>query len=144
MFGSILAFFLYNFQSHFLYRLKTSTIGRKIYSFLNKKWFFDKIYNEIFGQFFFKFGYSVSYKTIDRAAFEIMGPTGLSSVALKASSNLHKLQTNSIYHYTLIILFTTVAILCVRQLSLLFDYGIDHRLFILGFIATFFATYSNE
>jgi hypothetical protein len=53
-----------------------SWLGKKIYNFLNRKWFFDKIYNEYFGQFFFKFGYSISYKFIDRGIFEILGPTG--------------------------------------------------------------------
>jgi hypothetical protein len=31
----------------------------------------------------------------------MLGPTGLSSTALKVGSNLHKLQTGYIYHYTL-------------------------------------------
>jgi hypothetical protein len=39
---------------------------------------FDKIYN-YFGQFFFKFGYSVSYKFIDRGIFEILGPWSIIS-----------------------------------------------------------------
>ena len=76
-----------------MFVVKTSFVGKKIYNFLNKKWFFDKVYNEFIGQFFFKFGYSVSYKFIDRGIFEILGPTGLSSIALKVSSNLHRMQT---------------------------------------------------
>ena len=45
---SVLGFFfsyaLYNFGSRFLFRVKMSTIGKKAYYFLNRKWFFDKIY----------------------------------------------------------------------------------------------------
>jgi NADH:ubiquinone oxidoreductase subunit 5 (subunit L)/multisubunit Na+/H+ antiporter MnhA subunit len=45
---SILGFFssyvLYNFGSKFLFSLKVSAIGKKVYYFLNRKWFFDKIY----------------------------------------------------------------------------------------------------
>ena len=63
---SLLGFFssyaLYNFGSRLLFSVKISTIGKKVYYFLNRKWFFDKIYNEYLGQFFFKFGYSISYK----------------------------------------------------------------------------------
>jgi predicted ATPase len=52
---------------------------------------------------FFKFGYSVSYKFIDRGIFEILG-SGLSLVSLNIASNLHKMQSGFLYHYTLVIL----------------------------------------
>lgn len=104
LFGVFSAFFLYHFQSSLLFQLKTSFFGQKIYNFLNRKWFFDKLYNEYLGQFFFKFGFSISYKFIDRGIFEILGPTGLSLTALKVSAGLHKMQTGFIYHYTFIIL----------------------------------------
>jgi NADH-ubiquinone oxidoreductase chain 5 len=129
--GVFSAFFFYNFKSTILFNLKTSTIGKKLYSFLNRKWFFDKIYNEYFGQFFFKFGYSISYKFIDRGIFEILGPTGLSNVSLKIGSNLHKLQTGFIYHYTLIILIGITFLFGFRQIWLLFGLSADVRLFIL-------------
>lgn len=60
--GFFSSFIMYNFRSKFLFKIKTSTIGKKVYYFLNRKWFFDKLYNEYLGQFFFKFGYSTSYK----------------------------------------------------------------------------------
>jgi NADH-ubiquinone oxidoreductase chain 5 len=135
--GAGLSFFLYNFQSSILFYFKISFIGRKIYSFLNKKWFFDKIYNELFGQFFFKFGYTMSYKAIDRGTFEIIGPTGLSSVVLNAAHKLQKAQTGSLYHYTLIILTTVAIILSLRQCWLIFEYNVDYRGLILIFISFF-------
>lgn len=138
LFGASLSFFLYNFQSSILFSLKTSSLGRKIYTFLNKKWFFDKIYNECFGQFFFKFGYSISYKNIDRGTFEMLGPTGLSSVASKTARQLHKAQTGSLYHYTLIILTTLALMLCLREFWLLCGYGLDYRNFVLLLITAFF------
>jgi len=144
LFGAILSFMLYNFQPNILFVLKTSNLGRKIYNFLNKKWFFDKIYNELLGQFFFKFGYSVSYKLIDRAAFEIVGPTGLSSTISKAASQLHKTQTGSLYHYLLILLTGLTFLLCLRQLWITFDYLLDYRLIILFFLSIFFIVHSNE
>ena len=145
--GVISAFFLYNFRSSFLFFIKTSTYGKKIYNFLNRKWFFDKIYNEYLGQFFFKFGYSVSYKFIDRGIFEILGPTGLSSIALKVSSNLHRMQTGYIYHYTFIILVGITLFFGIRQLLFVVNYLIDYRLFIITFVVIFFLLnylYKNE
>jgi NADH-ubiquinone oxidoreductase chain 5 len=81
LFGFFFSYAIYSFGYRLLFILKISTIGRAFYCFLNRKWFFDKIYNECLGQFFFKFGYSISYKFIDRGIFEILGPTGLSSRA---------------------------------------------------------------
>jgi NADH-ubiquinone oxidoreductase chain 5 len=144
LFGASLSFFLYNFQSSILFRLKVSFLGRKIYTFLNKKWFFDKLYNELFGQFFFKFGYTISYKAIDRGTFEIVGPTGLSSVALNIAHKLHKAQTGSLYHYTLLIVTTFALILSLRQVWLLFDYNIDYRGLVLIVMTLFFTLSSKE
>jgi NADH:ubiquinone oxidoreductase subunit 5 (subunit L)/multisubunit Na+/H+ antiporter MnhA subunit len=115
-----------------------SWLGKKIYNFLNRKWFFDKIYNEYFGQFFFKFGYSISYKFIDRGIFEILGPTGLSSTALKIGSSLHNMQTGYIYHYTLSILIGSTLLFGLRQLWLIFGFFIDYRIFILIILLLFF------
>jgi len=141
--GASLSFFLYNFQSHILFAVKTSVLGRKVYTFLNKKWFFDKIYNECFGQFFFKFGYSMSYKNIDRGTFEIIGPTGLSSVVLKTAHQLHKSQTGSLYHYTLVILTTIALILCLRHFWVVFTNILDYRNLVLIIVAAFFLTNSK-
>nr|AZP79192.1 NADH dehydrogenase subunit 5 [Nitzschia palea] len=141
--GASLSFFLYNFQSHILFTVKTSVLGRKVYTFLNKKWFFDKIYNECFGQFFFKFGYSMSYKNIDRGTFEIIGPTGLSSVVLKTAHQLHKAQTGSLYHYTLVILTTIALILCLRHFWVVFTNILDYRNLVLIIVAAFFLTNSK-
>ena len=142
--GFISAFLLYNFKSKLLFLIKTSSFGKKTYKFLNRKWFFDKLYNEYFGQFFFKFGYSTSYKFVDRGIFEILGPTGLSTTALKIGTNLHKMQTGFIYHYTLLILLGATLIFSIRQFWLIFGFFVDYRLFILIFILFFFIVNLNE
>jgi NADH-ubiquinone oxidoreductase chain 5 len=102
--GIITAFLVYNFQSKLLFRLKTSILGKKIYNFLNKKWFFDKVYNEQLGQFFFNFGYFTSYKVIDRGIFEILGPYGISTILSRISILISNLQTGYIYHYAFVFL----------------------------------------
>ena len=135
--GASLSFILYNFKPSILFSLKTSFLGRKLYTFLNKKWFFDKLYSELFGQFFFKFGYTVSYKSVDRGAFEIMGPAGLSSVASSVAKKLHKAQTGSLYHYTLLILSFASLILFLRKSWSIFEYSIDYRGFVLILMTVF-------
>jgi NADH-ubiquinone oxidoreductase chain 5 len=136
--GLFSSFVLYNSKSRILLLIKTSVFGKKVYNFLNRKWFFDKIYNEYLGQFFFKFGYSVSYKFIDRGIFEILGPTGLSLVSLNIASNLHKMQTGYLYHYTFVILIGAASLLGLRQVWLLFGFFFDYRLLIVLFVLFFF------
>jgi NADH-ubiquinone oxidoreductase chain 5 len=138
LFGFFSAFVLYNFRSSLLFFIKTSVLGKKIYIFLNRKWFFDKIYNEYLGQFFFRFGYSISYKFVDRGIFEVLGPTGISTITLNVASNLHKMQTGYVYHYTLAILIGAAGFLGLRQLWLVFGLFFDYRIFIIIFVLFFF------
>ena len=57
--------------------MKTSPFGRSMYTFLNRKWFFDKVYNEYITQHVLSFGYQTTYKLIDRGLFEFLGPLGI-------------------------------------------------------------------
>ena len=136
--GATSSFILYTFASNRLFNWKVSLIGRKIYNFLNKKWFFDKAYNEYIAQFFFSFGYNVSYKIIDRGIIEIFGPMGLSSSISNKSNHIVKLQSNYIYHYTLSILLGSTLILGFRQFWLVFGEFTDSRnLFIFLIVSIF-------
>jgi NADH-ubiquinone oxidoreductase chain 5 len=128
--GATLSFVLYSFQYKVLFAIKISFIGKKIYNFFNRKWFFDKIYNEYFGQFFFKFGYSVSYKFVDRGIFELLGPTGLSFSAISTGSEFYRGQTGYMYHYTYSILVSLTGLLLLREVGLFFGSSFDIRFFI--------------
>ena len=141
--GATLSFLFYTFSSKLLFQLKISVFGKKIYNFLNKKWFFDKVYNEYIGQFFFKFGYNVSYKIIDRGIFEIFGPMGLSGSVLKGSSVLSKLQTGYLYHITLIMLIGSTVLIGIRQFWLLVGDFVDFRLLVIVFVICFFLIFDN-
>ena len=136
--GAFLSFILYLFFSDLLFQLKVSNIGRVFYNFLNRKWFFDKLYNELIVQFFFKFGYSVSYKIIDRGIIEIFGPMGLSNLFRKKSYFLKNLQTGYIYHYTFLILVGSTIMLGARQFWILVGDFIDYRVSIIIFLSSFF------
>jgi NADH-ubiquinone oxidoreductase chain 5 len=141
--GFLTSFFSFIFWSNFLFKIKTNSFGKKIYIFFNRKWFFDKIYNDYLSQFFFKIGFSLSYKFIDRGFFELLGPTGLSFFSLKFGSILHKLQTYLLYHILLVILFfiTLIFILKIILINLtnLFSFNIIFLNFI---IILFFIKYN--
>ena len=134
--GVTSAFFLYNFQSKLLFTFKISFFGKKIYNFLNKKWFFDKVYNEQIGQFFFRFGYSTSYKIVDRGIFEILGPNGLSLALKTVSANLYKLQSGYIYHYMFVMLLGST--IFIRSLQFMNFLIVNNKLLVLFMLGSFF------
>jgi NADH:ubiquinone oxidoreductase subunit 5 (subunit L)/multisubunit Na+/H+ antiporter MnhA subunit len=117
--------------------LKTSTIGRKAYIFLNKRWLFDKVYNDFVASKALAFGYHISFKTVDKGFIEILGPTGLMHICTNAVQQLRTLQSGYIYHYALLMLCG--ASLCVALVSLWdsFSPWVDPRLygiFVVSFI----------
>ena len=146
-FGIIAAYVLYNYNPRILFLLKKNSLGLKIYNFLNKKWFFDKLYQEYIFQYFFIFGYLTSYKLIDRGIFEIIGPYGLNHALPKIGLNLQKLQSGYLYHYTFLFLLTICLFLIFEHfislsyvfviLNLFFSYSND-EIIIVFFISLFF------
>jgi NADH-ubiquinone oxidoreductase chain 5 len=139
IFGASLSFFMYTFGAKTLYQIKISSNGKKIYNFLNKKWFFDKIYNEFIVQSFLSFGYHISYKTIDRGIIEILGPMGLSNLVSQKAYLLHRMQTGFLYHYAFLMLVGTTFLLGILQLENTLLNFIDFRLVTLFFITIFFS-----
>ena len=136
--GATLSFLLYSFGSRLLVQLKLSVLGKKIYHFFNKKWFFDKVYNEQIGQFFFTISYTITYKVIDRGIIEIFGPMGLSSIITKKAGYIAKMQTGYLYHYTFLILTGLTLILGLRQFWVFAGSFADFKIFILFFMLSFF------
>jgi len=143
LFGAILSFTLYTFNYKLLFSVKISFVGKKIYNFFNRKWFFDKIYNEYFGQFFFKAGWTVSYKFIDRGIFELLGPSGLSFSITKVASEIYRLQSGYLYHYTYGILISLTFLLLLRNIALTFGFTPDLNIFLL-FATVLFFTKNSE
>jgi NADH-ubiquinone oxidoreductase chain 5 len=109
--GTILALGYYHYFLYITFKIKTINYMCKLYCFFNKKWFFDKVYNEIFGQLAFKLGYTFSYKLVDKGLFEYLGPTGIVNLSLNFSLFYSKFQTNHIYHLLLTILIGTVLLI---------------------------------
>jgi NADH-ubiquinone oxidoreductase chain 5 len=90
--GASLAFILYNFSSNYLYELKTTSFGMKLYTFLNRKWFFDKVFNEILTQNLLTFAYKHTYQNMDRGLVELFGPHGISLSVYTKSLSISRIQ----------------------------------------------------
>jgi hypothetical protein len=81
LFGSVFAAFFYTEDLFFAkgFKWKISSLGQFIYTFLNRKWFFDKIYNEFISQKVLNIGFWHMYLNLDRGILELLGPHGLSA-----------------------------------------------------------------
>lgn len=128
--GAILAIVLNHYYASFLYDATTSPVGLKLFAFLNKKWYFDKLYNELINKPLLSFGYFVSFRGMDKGLVEMLGPYGAVSSFSSLMKKTSKLQTGFIYHYAFIMLVGIVFLLAFTSLwsglqSYLF---IDNRL----------------
>lgn len=104
----ILAVLFYTKKNYILYKIKTSNLGIILYTFLNKKWFFDKIYTEFIVQNTLHLSYWTTYKLIDRGFIEHWGPYGIFNILEKFSFKLKQLHTGLIFDYTIIIVILTI------------------------------------
>jgi len=138
--GATSAIFLYHAYPDFIINFTDSALGRKIYTFLNGKYFFDVIYNYYFISAGLLTGNTIS-KVLDRGVIELLGPYGLASVLENTANNIAKLDTGVITTYSL---YITIGILSLSFLvfaPLLFDTFIisEFRLIVIYISALFFA-----
>ena len=97
--GGLSSYFFYRFYSLILVEVKLSNLGRNIYTFLNRKWFFDKIYNEFFAIPLLRAAYQTTYKTIDKGFVEITGPKASILISRTAGKYINELMSGYTYHY---------------------------------------------
>jgi NADH-ubiquinone oxidoreductase chain 5 len=90
--GGLIAYYLYMTKKEIILKLKKSNFGRGFYNFLNRKWFFDKIYNISISQFLLNLSHRLIYKTIDKGIVEYLGPRGLNQLVRLISSFLSNFQ----------------------------------------------------
>lgn len=136
--GASLALLLNHYYGYLLYELKMSTLGRDIYTFLNKRWLFDKVYNDYIGKAFLSFGYNVSFKTLDKGIIEILGPYGITQTVRKLSDKVSGMQTGYIYHYAFIMIIGVTLLISMISFWDVLAGLLDARLYFLYVVALFF------
>lgn len=136
--GASLAFFSYHFYNKILLHIKLNTLlGYKLFSFLSKKWYFDKIYNEFVVQKSLDFGYNIGFKTLDRGIIEVIGPYGLVNSISSLTKRINSLQTGYIYHYGFIMFIGLIIFVSFIGLWTLTPYFSYYKLYFLYFISLF-------
>jgi NADH-ubiquinone oxidoreductase chain 5 len=116
--------------------LQKTWLGYKIYTMLNKRWLFDKIYNDFIAQKSLNFGYHISFKTLDKGFFEIIGPFGISRLFKQLTRYLARLQSGMIYHYAGVMLIGLIFLITVVGIWDFLQIFIDNRLYFI-FLVTF-------
>ncbi|BCG68830.1 NADH dehydrogenase subunit 5 (mitochondrion) [Collybia sordida] len=118
--GALTAIFMYHRNPEFIVSLTNNTLGRKIYGFLNGKYYFDVIYNHFIVALGLKLGYTIS-KEIDRGAIELLGPYGLANTFSNTGNNISKLDTGIITTYSLYITIALLSLLFLIFAPILID-----------------------
>ncbi len=118
--GSGLAIYFYHNSPNIVLSLTNTTLGRKIYTFLNGKYLFDVLYNNYVIGFGLKLGYIIS-NVLDRGLIELVGPYGLSNSLVSTGNNIGKLDTGVITTYALYITLALLSLLFLVFAPILLD-----------------------
>jgi proton-translocating NADH-quinone oxidoreductase chain L len=129
-------YLLYSFYTIPFYRIKMSKVYNFIFTFFNKKWYIDRIYNESISQNILSLGFDFFYKEIDRGFLEQVGPLGVVQLIKNSSSKIKTLRSGSVFHYIFIMyLFTLVLCFCMIFFFIIFYFL---EMFLVFFILTVF------
>ena len=132
--GSFLAYFLYSFSLESYLDIKKTKNYKIIYNFLSRKWYFDRIYNQIISQNVLYSSYFFSYKDVDRGLIEILGPSGIIDLVRKSHMHIKSYQSGSIFHYLFIFLLAILFLIFIYVICT----SITEGLFFLFAIFIFF------
>lgn len=139
--GALLAYLInYSFVRE-TYFMKTSWIGRKLYYVFNKRWLFDKVINDFIAQKNLDFGYRISFKTLDKGMFEILGPYGISFLLKNLTRYISRLQSGMIYHYAVVMLLGVILYISIVGLWEFLEVFVDNRLYFIFFTSFLFYNY---
>lgn len=129
--GVILAAYIYNYLTKYLNTLVKNNLFINLYTFLNKKWFVDKLYSEVIYQKVLFLSYNPLYAVFDKGIFNVLGPRVLNNTLEKLSINTAELQSGFFYHYALIFLISITILIILSSLEFF-------NIFIILFIIFFF------
>nr|YP_009295537.1 NADH dehydrogenase subunit 5 [Mastocarpus papillatus]AOL58021.1 NADH dehydrogenase subunit 5 [Mastocarpus papillatus] len=114
----VATFLNWTFSSSVYFTLKLRKLVFFFAFLMNKKWYWDVLYNRFLIFPVLSFGYFISFKALDRGFIELSGPYGFSKLIPLWSKLLIKLQTGQITHY----LFFIVSNLCFFLTVLVYGY----------------------
>jgi proton-translocating NADH-quinone oxidoreductase chain L len=132
-FGASLAYLLHSFELSSFYSIKSGPQFKSIYNFLNKKWYFDRIYNEIINQNVLHVGHHYTYKDIDRGLIEKIGPSGVIETIIYIFRYFKALQSGVVFHYLFMFLISIFLLILFLVFFSFFQIPSIMIFFILGY-----------
>jgi NADH-ubiquinone oxidoreductase chain 5 len=109
--GCFISFLVYKFSIFTFTLVSRASFLNSFYSFFNRKWYFDNVYNDFIMYNTIKIGYTLFVKSIDKGFLEFLGPLGLVQFFKNASFKASNFQSGLIYHYAFIFLVGLLLIL---------------------------------
>ena len=137
--GALIAYQVHFVITRIMYRIKTSYYGQLMYSMLNKRWLFDKVYNSFIIQPSLWFGYEISFKTLDKGVFELLGPFGIGSTFRRLALQISTIQSGFVYHYALVMLIGLTIFISIIGLWDIISFFVDNKLYFLLLLSILFS-----
>jgi len=129
--AATLSFFLYKDMMSLLFAVYKTRIGHNFYIFVNRKWLFDKLQNELIAANLLRLAYATTYKLVDKGFVELFGPSGLSKLVLQISKNVSNLQSGLLNHYAFFIFVGVIFFTSIITLFAIFPIYVDVYTFFL-------------
>lgn len=120
--GSALFLILLEFNKEYLYRLKTSKLGRSIHNLFSNKLYLDIIY----GKFVYRSGLDVAgilNKVIDKGALYQFGPQGSYKSIFAVNKHIVNMDSGAILNYALYILIGFITFIAIFFVNVNYSYS---------------------
>jgi NADH:ubiquinone oxidoreductase subunit 5 (subunit L)/multisubunit Na+/H+ antiporter MnhA subunit len=109
--GTFMAYYIYAFALGNVYSIKQTPFFQKVYNFLSRKWYFDRLYNEFITQSVLNYSLYGLYINIDRGMLEKSGPSGSVAAVRSFTKELNVLQSGNVKDYLLLFLISMFGII---------------------------------
>jgi len=139
--GASLSMFVFHFFKDFLFNICVQPIGRNFYIFLNRRWLFDRLQNDLIGSVILKLGYNTTYKLIDKGVIELFGPKGVTFLTITFSKQISSLQSGLVHQYAFIMFIGVTLFMTKLLLWPIFASLIDINLYFIVIITLMFTNY---
>jgi NADH-ubiquinone oxidoreductase chain 5 len=104
--GTFLSYFIYSYFLNNFFELKNFALYRIFHNFFSRKWYFDRIYNQVFSKNILSISLYQYYINFDRGILEHVGPLGVAFSTEKLSSSIISLQNGNVRSYLEFLVFT--------------------------------------
>nr|YP_010437923.1 NADH dehydrogenase subunit 5 [Fragaria x ananassa]YP_010438049.1 NADH dehydrogenase subunit 5 [Fragaria pentaphylla]UTB64233.1 NADH dehydrogenase subunit 5 [Fragaria nilgerrensis]UTB64147.1 NADH dehydrogenase subunit 5 [Fragaria x ananassa]UTB64175.1 NADH dehydrogenase subunit 5 [Fragaria x ananassa]UTB64382.1 NADH dehydrogenase subunit 5 [Fragaria pentaphylla] len=142
--GASVAYNVNPVADQFQRAFQTSTFCNRLYSFFNKRWFFDQVLNDFLVRSFLRFGYEVSFEALDKGAIEILGPYGISYTFRRLAERISQLQSGFVYHYAFAMLLGLTLFVTFSRMWDSLSSWVDNRSSFILIVSSFYNNKSNQ